>query len=968
MPPIGHGGHGDIWRQTPAGPNGPLWKLRDKKWETLQGATFHDLNTVPSNALDGVNGDVAINRVTGRVYIKRGGFWREKARTPATAGPNDPHFLEGSNEPSDHNRFLHWEDNDRRWRWHFKVRYYDGTQTSADSFLQAIADPPGDWDSSYKGLGRAYKVVTQRYYPNIYTGAFPVQTASIIRGVKVYDPRRAATGSNVNWFGTTVKSDQIAWTENAALLAAYILCWTELPGSAPYAEIDEPELIASANICDQTITNPDGTTEKRYTVNGIVQSTETRDSVLEAFEIALGGHIFRRAGKHVVWAGRARAPSASFTPKNIIGIDYSYQPGPALRERKNTVVGTWFSPAQNYAQVSMAQHRNASFYTADKDIELVESVHFRFAAKTRFTPRRQAKIWLMRHRHASNSITLDLDAEALDVRENDVIEITEGFIGFDTTRFVVQAKSAPLIAPADSDAPLTVRCVLTAYDPNQWDAPTENPTEEDPDLPAVRDLTQVDPPASIAITKVSPRAPLDVNGELLANVVLEIGRSPDLYAEEYEIQYRMSPENFSVLAGQWGDGSEYVQEADWSSLNKVPNAEKEVFKVQIKSLFDGAYYDFRVRALNGLGGVSDAFANDDWTRQIDAYFVVTGASALPGPPGSQELGDNLVGNGNFEQGAVGWEFQATAPGVVSVVNNGGKFGEKAALVDFNGSTATQRFRTNSRGNLGGLIPVERGQRYQFRFYVKPVGVTTGNEVNVLINVQFYTSAGKALPATTLTPQTKLLLPADNTEWRRVRGSLNVPDDDDLVYMRIQPAFDPQGLTTGVAVRTDGVRIARVIGGTSEVLDPQVTLNQNSTGVGDTWTNIRNVTAGAPGDPVRLRCDFEARCANAGAPNPAGSSVQLFVRLVRFNANGVSGETTILTERSIGDPVPQLTSGNPTNYGDRDESRWASRRIDVVDNTGDRGTFVYYAQFRTNVNGKAAVRERVMSWTIADEVS
>jgi hypothetical protein len=781
VPPIGHGGHGDIWRQSPAGPNGPLWKLRGKKWEELQGATFHDLNTVPSNAL-GSNGDVAINRTTGRVYIKRGGFWREKARTPATAGANDPHFLEGSNEPSDHNRFLHWEDNDRRWRWHFKVRYYDGTQTSADSFLQAVASPPSDWDSSYKGLGRAYKVVTQRYYPNIYTGAFPVQTASIIRGVLAYDPRRAATGSNVNWFGTTVKSDQIAWTDNAALLAAYILCWTELPGAVPYAEIDEPELIASANICDQTITNPDGTTEKRYTVNGLVQSTETRDSVLEAFEIALGGHIFRHAGKYVIWAGRARNPTATFTAKNIVGTEYSYQPGPALRERKNTVVGTWFSPAQNYAQISMSQHRNATFFAADKNIELVESVHFRFAAKSRFTPRRQAKIWLMRHRYGNNSITLDLDAEALDVRENDVIEITEGFIGFDTTRFVVQAKSAPLIAPPDSDAPLTVRCVLTAYDPNQWDAPTENPTEEDPDLPAVRDLTDVTAPASIAVDTITARPAVAITGQLLANVSLLVGSSPDLRAAEYEIQYRMSPENFvSPASDIWGTGSEYADEREWASVTKVPNAEKAVFRVPIKSIFDGAYYDFRVRAM-GLGGASsDVYEEDDWTRQIDAYLVSTGRQQLPGQPISGGFSKNDLTGGGFEDRGQNWDLidESTPLAVTTqiVINGavGSRKGPHILSVNITGGGSDgdrARYRNTTQ------FPVEPGEIRTFWVFANTV-----KQSRYLINCLWYDEDDVLLRSDTmLNVQTAA---GETGAWILRQIKAQVPGDIDVAFGRLQ---------------------------------------------------------------------------------------------------------------------------------------------------------------------------------------
>ena len=378
VPITSDGAPGDFWRQTPAGPNGPLWYFYGEQHEELEGAAFHDLSsTNPSIGL-GDNGDVAVNRSTGNVFWKRGGHWRQRAKTTATAGPHDDRLIESPDEPGEYSRFNHWEDGDERWRWHLKLRYLDGTQTAVDPYVAHANIGGPEWDSSFKGLSRAYKVVTQRYYPNIYPGSFPAQSASIMLGIKVFDPRRAATGSNVDWYGTTVKSNQIAWTDNGVLIAAFVKCWPELPGAVPYAEIDQAELIASANIADQTITNPDGSTEPRYTVNGMIQSTESRDSIEEALEIAIGGHIYRRGGKWVIWAGRARAPTASFDTRNIVGTDYDYQPGAGLRDRKNRVIGTYFSPVQNYLQASMHPVEVAAYVTEDGGAKLTEFDPFPF--------------------------------------------------------------------------------------------------------------------------------------------------------------------------------------------------------------------------------------------------------------------------------------------------------------------------------------------------------------------------------------------------------------------------------------------------------------------------------------------------------------------------------------------------------------------------------------------------------------
>lgn len=775
-------GHGDVWRKT--GAPAAIYVLRATRWEVVPGVFFHDLPASNPTAGLGANGDFAINRTSGEVFVKRAGFWRSRAFTSATAPAGKHEFFEASVAPTDHSRFLHWEDGDRRWRWHFKVRYYDGTQLAADSFLMAIADPSSEWDSSFKGLGRAYKVVTQRYYPDIYTGAFPVQTATIMLGIKVYDPRRAATGTNVDWYGTTVKSDQIAWTENAALLTAFIKCWPELPGAVPYAQIDEPELIASANVCDQTITNPDGTTEPRYTVNGMVQSTETRDSVEEALEIALGGHIFRRNGKWVIWAGRARATTATFSKQHIVGTDYDYQPGPGLRERKNTVLGTWFAPTHNYTQVSIKQYQNSTFLAEDKGQELRESIHFRFASRSRFTPRRQAKIWLFQRRNEANVLTVDLDYEALDLSPLDVIEITEDFVGLAASRFTVAALDSPFLSPVgDTGGSKRVSCILIAYNPNTWDAPSDNPTEEDPELPGVRDLSTVDPPASISVAAVTSHPAVDVDGKLLASVRLEIGRSPDLYAHEYEIQYRMSPENFiAPFNADWGDGSAYLEEQEWTSVSKIPHARKDPFAVRIKSLFDFAFYDFRAAAHNLAGASSDAYEDDDWTRQIDAYRIISGRIQLPGPPGSGVTGSNEVVDGNFEDGpgANTWDLvdeAGTLPSAsATIVTTGGKYGPHMLQIAGSATAAGQVYRVRSRN----LISVTAGEWRQIKVAFKKS--TAGVDTKVRLIALFFNASGGFVSAWDLIDQV-----ISNTVFPESRslGEVQVPGAGNIATLQIE---------------------------------------------------------------------------------------------------------------------------------------------------------------------------------------
>ena len=107
-----------------------------------------------------------------------------------------------------------------------------------------------------------------------------------------------------------------------------------------------------------------------------------------------------------------------------------------------------------------------------------------------------------------------------------MLELTESFVGFTDTRFVVADMSSPYLSAATetTEAP-SVQCTLFAYNPNTWDAPTENPTEPGFQLPSIRNLRRVGAPLSIEVSKVNSRATLDADGLLLANVVLKVGRS-----------------------------------------------------------------------------------------------------------------------------------------------------------------------------------------------------------------------------------------------------------------------------------------------------------------------------------------------------------------------------------------------------------------------------------------------------------
>ena len=101
----------------------------------------------------------------------------------------------------------------------------------------AQAGTPTAWDASRKGTGLCYVTVhMEADWDALHSIGIPNISARV-RGVKAYDPRSGLT----------------AYTTNPALLARW---WLVNSGYCPAtltSEIDEDELIASANVCDELV-------------------------------------------------------------------------------------------------------------------------------------------------------------------------------------------------------------------------------------------------------------------------------------------------------------------------------------------------------------------------------------------------------------------------------------------------------------------------------------------------------------------------------------------------------------------------------------------------------------------------------------------------------------------------------------------------------------------------------------------
>ncbi|MEI6317409.1 MAG: phage tail protein [Pseudomonadota bacterium] len=186
------------------------------------------------------------------------------------------------------------------------VEKYLGTDGQAAS-AALIADLPDKWTTAHQLRGVAYIYTRLQWDNAAWPNGVPTITANV-RGRKVYDPRTATT----------------AWSDNPALCVRDYLTNTRYGRGIDPSAIDDDSFIAASNHCDEAVSVPDGnggnTTQKRYTCNGLVDTSQTLfDNYRELLSSCRGLPVYS-AGLHRLIIDRAETPSSfAFTEDNIVG-------------------------------------------------------------------------------------------------------------------------------------------------------------------------------------------------------------------------------------------------------------------------------------------------------------------------------------------------------------------------------------------------------------------------------------------------------------------------------------------------------------------------------------------------------------------------------------------------------------------------------------------------------------------------
>lgn len=416
------------------------------------------------------------------------------------------------------------------------------------------------------------------------TSAFPkgVPTInSIVRGRRVYDPRT----------GTTV------WSDNAALCIRDYLADPVYGLGATAAELDEASFIAGANICDETVAKADGTAEKRYTLNGVIDTGQQPVDILRSMLTACGGTLVYTGGVWRLYVAAAQAATVTLDEHDIIG-SIRVQPRRSRRDLFNGVRGIYVSPVNQYQPADFPPVANAMYRAQDGGEEIWTDIELPFTDSPSMA-QRLARIALERNRQ---QITVQCRCKltAFRLQAGLWVKLTNRRRGWSQKLFEVQRWQLAQETDEAGNPMLAVDLTLAEIAPGvfDWNSGQETVVDLAPDT-ALPEPWFVPPPAGLALSSGTGDLLLAGDGTVISRIRVTVQPAPAASVTRYEMQYKRAADTL------------------WTDAAPLTGGEVGF----IGPVQDRTVYDVRARSVSTLGVPSG------WT--LPAAHLVVGKTAPP---------------------------------------------------------------------------------------------------------------------------------------------------------------------------------------------------------------------------------------------------------------------------------------------------------------------------------------------------
>lgn len=299
------------------------------------------------------------------------------------------------------------------------IEFQNGNQTRTFPTLLAAqvgSTSPLTWLPTDVCYGHTL-VYVQMGYDAAYFPSYPTNLSFIVKGKNdVLDPRTGTRG----------------YTENAALCIADYMAQPRLRGGFGLqigSTIDQNNLIAAANTCDETLTLAVGGTVPQYSCNTTFNLDTPRGTNIQRMLSSCAGRLSVQGGVWSIIPGGYVAPSLYLNEKNIVG-PIKLDTRLSVIEACNAVKGTYVSPANNYQpsdyplyqQDSLHGYVNNTWLAEDGNEIIVHNLDLP-CTNVSAVAQRLAKIQLMRQRYQYR-LHLQCDLTAYQATVTDVIGLS----------------------------------------------------------------------------------------------------------------------------------------------------------------------------------------------------------------------------------------------------------------------------------------------------------------------------------------------------------------------------------------------------------------------------------------------------------------------------------------------------------------------------------------------------------------
>lgn len=561
---------------------------------------------------------------------------------------------------------------------HVRVKKWLGTtDQAADADLMAAF--PGVLTAAHRFRGIAALYVRLRADTE---GKWPSgvpNISAIVRGRKVYDSRDV--GQSVSTPSTW------EWSDNAALCAIDYLRGVPMTIDGvlvrPYGlgkavtddDIDFTTLPAEANVADELVANPSGGTEKRYAVNGSVDSAVAPSEALGALRSAMAGHLFFAGGLWSVQTGYWRTPTVTLTDDDLAGsISDSFRR--SRRDLFNAVKGLYVAPLNAYQPADFPSIKDAASIAEDNGEEIWRDVEF---ALTNSDTACQRLAWTMLARNRKQIVTKRrYKLKALTTKIGDTVAITDTALGWSAKPFEIEQWDLVIEADGAGNPAIFVDLTMSETGSDAYsDDVSRLRVAALAKTAALGDPRVVPPPGGPGLAEENYVTRLGAGVKTRVTVSWAASATP--FTVRYQLEYRAT----GTTA--------------WTILPQ------SLATAQIFDDFAAGRWDFRVRALNVFGG------NSTYAESLG--LSVTGLSAAP------VALTNLQVQARGNQADLTWARSADLD-----VTEGGKieFRHSPATSGATWDTSTTIRESVPGGEVSATVPLKAGT-----YLVRPTD-STGN--------------------------------------------------------------------------------------------------------------------------------------------------------------------------------------------------------------------------------------------------